>query len=131
MKQFIENIGGIFIYSEKPAELAAWYEKALGIQHTHTEEHSAWFADFKYQQGEGDNKQQYALWSILAIDKKPKIEGKTFTVNLRVSNIHETVEHLKSLKVQVKDVEEYPQGKFAWLNDPDGNAIELWENTPA
>ncbi|MGY5863721.1 MAG: hypothetical protein RTV41_03905 [Candidatus Thorarchaeota archaeon] len=39
--------------------------------------------------------------------------------------------HLKNggVAVDEKGIEEPPQGKFAWIFDPEGNKIELWEPT--
>jgi predicted enzyme related to lactoylglutathione lyase len=40
----------------------------------------------------------------------------------------EVLSHLKSKGVVIEKTEEYPSmGTFAWLKDPDGNQIELWE----
>jgi predicted enzyme related to lactoylglutathione lyase len=40
----------------------------------------------------------------------------------------ETLSHLQSKGVAIDKTEEYEGfGKFAWLTDPDGNKIELWE----
>jgi len=57
------------------------------------------------------------------------IGQKKNTLNLRVQNCEETVKLLKSKGVDVKAVELYPQGKFSWCRDPDGNHIEIWEDT--
>ena len=38
---------------------------------------------------------------------------------------------LKELKnngiEQIGEIEEYEYGRFAWIEDPEGNKIELWE----
>jgi predicted enzyme related to lactoylglutathione lyase len=40
----------------------------------------------------------------------------------------EVLSHLKSKGVVIEKTVEYPSmGIFAWLKDPDGNQIELWE----
>ena len=40
----------------------------------------------------------------------------------------EFIELLRSEKVEiVGEVEEYEYGRFAWVLDPEGNKIELWE----
>ena len=41
-----------------------------------------------------------------------------------------TLGHLKSKGVAIEKTEEYPgMGTFAWLKDPDGNPVELWQPT--
>ena len=45
-----------------------------------------------------------------------------------MKNMSETLSRLKSKGVVIEKTQEYPDyGNFAWLKDPDGNAIELWE----
>jgi predicted enzyme related to lactoylglutathione lyase len=40
----------------------------------------------------------------------------------------DVLSHLKSKGVAIEKTEEYPSyGNFAWVRDPDGNKIELWE----
>jgi predicted enzyme related to lactoylglutathione lyase len=42
--------------------------------------------------------------------------------------MEDIVSHLTSKGVAIEKTEEYPSmGKFAWLKDPDGNSIELWD----
>ena len=41
----------------------------------------------------------------------------------------ETSNHLKGKGITVKDSQEYPEGKFTWMNDIEGCPIELWEDT--
>jgi catechol 2,3-dioxygenase-like lactoylglutathione lyase family enzyme len=45
-----------------------------------------------------------------------------------VKNLGEVLSHLKSKGVPIEKTAEYPSyGNFAWVRDPDGNKIELWE----
>ena len=49
-------------------------------------------------------------------------------VNYRVENLVELLEVLRKEGIKVvKEMEEYDYGKFAWILDPEGNRIELWE----
>jgi predicted enzyme related to lactoylglutathione lyase len=49
-------------------------------------------------------------------------------LNLRVCNLDAIVEQLRAAGVEVLvDPQTYPNGRFARLHDPEGNAIELWE----
>ncbi len=48
--------------------------------------------------------------------------------NFRVENLLLLLAELKNGGVTiVGDVETYDYGKFAWILDPEGNKIELWE----
>ena len=58
------------------------------------------------------------------INDKPR----TGKINYRVKNLGEVLSHLKSKGVVIEKTAEYPSyGNFAWVKDPDGNPIELWE----
>ena len=127
MKPLIAHVGGIFIYSENPKELAEWYTKHLGIQYEYTSEYKAYYASFFYLEPESKQK-RYLAWSINHTDKRPTYkEGKVFTVNYRVHNLDDTLAHLRSLNVPIKGQEDHEEGRFAWIDDPEGNTIELWQ----
>jgi predicted enzyme related to lactoylglutathione lyase len=52
----------------------------------------------------------------------------SFMVNYRVDNLGEMLEQLKAAGVEVvQGPESHENGKFAWIMDPDGNKVELWE----
>lgn len=77
-----------------------------------------------------DSSKKYTVFSIAkAAEKLSEKREKTFTLNLRIKNMDETKTHLDQLGVEVKGPEIHDEGKFAWVTDPDGNAIELWEDT--
>jgi len=49
-------------------------------------------------------------------------------VNFRVRDLAAMVSQLQAAGIEVKvDPEQYPNGRFARVHDPEGNAIELWE----
>ncbi len=56
------------------------------------------------------------------------VAGKQWMINFRVANLDAIVAQLHSAGVAVEiDPEQYPNGRFARLKDPEGNSIELWE----
>jgi predicted enzyme related to lactoylglutathione lyase len=56
-------------------------------------------------------------------------KSQQFMLNFRVDNLDSLLKKLKADKVKiVKDVEAYDgMGRFASIEDPEGNRIELWE----
>lgn len=128
--QHVAAIGGVFIYSENPKKLAEWYKKHLGIEYQYTPEYNAFYASFPYLDTDGKQK-RYTAWSILSAKLRPKLDFRAFTVNYRVHNIEDTVGNLKLQGLNIRGVDIFPEGKFAWLDDPEGNHIELWEDTTA
>lgn len=124
----IANIGGIFLYSEHPKELSEWYKKYLGIKFKYTKEYDAHYASFPYKDLHY-KKETYSIFSIMPLKDRPFCKERPFTINLRVYDIEKVVDYLRKLDVNVKGIEIYDEGKFAWMEDLDGNHIELWEDT--
>ena len=51
-------------------------------------------------------------------------------INYRVDNLEALLLELKSNKVKIiGEMQEFDYGKFAWVIDPDGRKVELWEPT--
>ncbi len=51
-------------------------------------------------------------------------------LNFRVRNLDAMVAQLRDAGIEVTvDPETYPNGRFARLSDPEGNPIQLWEDT--
>ena len=49
-------------------------------------------------------------------------------INYRVDNLDEMLAHLRAAGIEVTGgPESHENGKFAWIIDPDGNKVELWE----
>jgi predicted enzyme related to lactoylglutathione lyase len=49
-------------------------------------------------------------------------------INYRVDDLSELLANLRAAGVEVlKGPESIENGKFAWIADPDGNKVELWE----
>ena len=54
--------------------------------------------------------------------------GQAWMINFRVANLDRMITQLRAKGIEVTlDPEIYPNGRFARLNDPEGNPIELWE----
>ena len=54
--------------------------------------------------------------------------ASSFMINYRVDNMAELVAHLQANGVEIlQGPESHENGTFAWILDPDGNKVELWE----
>jgi predicted enzyme related to lactoylglutathione lyase len=52
-------------------------------------------------------------------------------INFRVADLDWLLEQLRAEGVEILgNTEVYEYGKFAWIRDPEGNKIELWEPAP-
>ena len=48
-------------------------------------------------------------------------------INYRVANMERMLEQLRKSGVKIEKVEDFAYGRWAWITDPEGNRIELWE----
>jgi len=119
MKRVI-GIGGIFFKAENPKQLAAWYEKHLGIDFG-----GKTYSDFQFQKRE----KGWTAFSLFQQDTQYfDPSAKEFMLNLRVENLDSLLETLRGEGVHVFDEKEDAEyGKFGWILDPEGNKIELWQ----
>ena len=54
-----------------------------------------------------------------------------FMINYRVDDLDGLLEALRAEGVEIDPKrEDYDYGRFAWITDPEGNKIELWEPPP-
>ena len=128
----IDGIGGVFLFSNNPKQLAEWYRDSLGIVAAGQDsECNSLFTTFDHRDLENPEVKRTVAWAIMRATQDIKDKPRTGQINYRVKNMAEVLEHLKSKGVAIEKTAEYPgYGKFAWLKDPDGNKIELWEPSP-
>ena len=71
----------------------------------------------------------YTVWSPFEAKTKYFSPSKQpFMINFRVENLEKLLKHLKKERIKiVGEMQIYEYGKFAWIIDPDGVKIELWE----
>lgn len=115
----VDGIGGFFFRSRDPAALADWYERHLGVDPVpgdysgrpwHTDAGATVFAPFP------------ADTEYLGAPEQ------AFMLNFRVRDLDAMAQQLDAAGVDVEiDAERYPNGRFARLEDPEGNPIQLWE----
>ena len=109
----VTGIGGVFFRAKDPAALSDWYKKNLGINGM----------DWVQQQG------QTVFAPFPADTDYFGSESQNFMLNFRVDDLDGMLKQLRLNNVKiVKDVEEQTGvGRFASIEDPEGNRIELWE----
>ena len=118
----VTGIGGIFFKADDPERLAAWYREHLGIAIAAGE---SYFSFNWRDDRDGDG---MTVWSLFERDSDYFRSEVPFMVNYRVDDLDGLLTALRSEGVAVDDrLEETPYGRFAWLTDPEGNRIELWE----
>ena len=120
----VTGIGGVFFKSRgSGAELSAWYEKNLGITLESWGGAILKWTDDKASDG------GMTVWNAANSDTKWFSPSESsFMINYRVDKMDELLEQLKQNGVEIlKGPDSEENGKFAWIMDPDGNKVELWE----
>ena len=124
----IDGIGAVFLFTSDTKRLATWYRDCLGIITAGGDaECKTFYATFDSRDIENPETKHTMAWTIVHTDHDIKDKPRTGKINYRVKKMAEALSHLKSKGVTIEKTEEYPYGMFAWLKDPDGNQIELWE----
>ena len=125
----VDGIGGAFLFTNDVKRLAAWYRDCLGIiPQGEDAECKSVYAAFEYRDLAKPELKRTIAWSIMPTKENIKDAPRTGKINYTVNSMSETLAHLKSKGVAIEKSEEYPgMGTFAWLKDPDGNSVELWE----
>lgn len=112
------GIGGVFFKAEDGAALRDWYARVLGFQ---TEE---WGGAVFQPQDRG-----YQVWSPFKPDSDHFSPSTLpFMINLMVDDLDGVLAKAASEGVEPtgrQDDEAF--GKFAWVVDPNGLKVELWE----
>jgi len=120
----VTGIGGVFFKSTGDhAALAAWYRTHLGLA---LEDWGGAILRWPDDTAEDGG---LTVWTVAGKDSTWFSPSQSsFMINYRVDNMAEMVEQLRAGGVEVlQGPESHENGKFAWIMDPDGNKIELWE----
>ena len=120
----VTGIGGIFLKAKDAPALRAWYQRHLGV------DVQAWGgAAFTWSDADGKPTGGTTVWSVVSNDSDQFAPGNaSFMVNYRVEDLLGLVDALKAEGCNVLDkIDDSEYGKFAWVIDPEGNKVELWE----
>ena len=122
----VTGIGGVFFKSKSNhKELAAWYARHLRIAL------EPWGgAILKWPDDKAEDR-GLTVWHVAEKDSEWfSPSTSSFMINYRVDDLDELLAQLGRDGVSItKGPESHENGKFAWILDPDGNKIELWQPT--
>lgn len=120
----VTGIGGIFFKAKDPKALAAWYQRHLGI------DVQPWGgAAFTWTDEAGQPVAGTTIWSVASATAETFAPTTApFMINYRVADVRALAAALREEGCNVLDkVEDGEYGRFAWVMDPEGNKVELWE----
>lgn len=114
----VHGIGGVFFKTSDPAALAAWYHRVLGFGG------GPWPGAMWPHGDKG-----YTLWSPFEADTTYfEPSASPFMINFIVDDMDGVLARAAAEGVEPTGRDDSdPNGRFAWLMDPAGLKIELWE----
>ncbi len=117
----VTGVGGVFVRSKDPKALSAWYRDVLGL------EIKPWGgAILRY---DAPSHPPMVVWAPFP-PKNDEMAPSTreFMINFAVDDMDAYVARLTAKGVPIlKRDDKDPNGRFAWILDPDGTKIELWQ----
>jgi len=120
----VTGIGGIFFKAKDAPALHAWYKRHLGI------DVQVWGgAAFSWSDESGKPTGGTTIWSV-GPESGDQFAPSTapFMINYRVGDARALHQALKDEGCNVLDkIDESEYGIFAWVIDPEGNKVELWQ----
>ncbi|OGO33013.1 MAG: hypothetical protein A2Z16_14260 [Chloroflexi bacterium RBG_16_54_18] len=139
--QFINGLGGAFIFSNDPSRLAEWYSSCLGLKYESDESGESFWLVFWALNPDDPTRKYDTTFAIMQAASAishliPDIEPKSmygdqhYMLNLRTHDLQALVQMLESKGVPIIRQEEMVYGKFAWIRDLDGNRLELYQPSP-
>jgi catechol 2,3-dioxygenase-like lactoylglutathione lyase family enzyme len=130
----VTGLGGVFFKANNPDLLYEWYEKHLGIKRESYGVMFSWRDDGDPEGGTAwsifpkesgyFNSENVPLQPEAGLNRPPQ----QLMINYRVDNLDALLEALRGEGVWIDPKrEDADYGRFAWIMDPEGNRIELWE----
>lgn len=120
----ITGVGGIFFKAKDPKALAAWYRDVLGLPLQN------WGgAALRY---DAPQHPPALIWNVLPESTNyfaPSTSG--LMINYAVDDMDAFILRLNAKGVTPLKRTDDASGRFAWILDPEGNKIELWQPKPA
>jgi catechol 2,3-dioxygenase-like lactoylglutathione lyase family enzyme len=119
----ITGVGGVFVASHDPKALAAWYRDVLGIAL------QPWGgATLSY---DAPGHPPVLVWNAFRPEDGYVAPSKReFMIDFAVDDLDAFTARLKAKGVTILKQQSDASGKFAWILDPDGTKIELWQPKP-
>ena len=114
----VTGLGGIFYKVADTAATKAWYQENLGVG-------GEWGAMFPYK---NDNPEGFSLLSPFKADSDYFAPSEApFMINLRVDDLDSFIADLAVKGISILGRQDEDYGRFAWILDPDGIKIELFQ----
>ncbi|MGJ3231973.1 MAG: VOC family protein [Oceanicaulis sp.] len=119
------GLGGVFIKSEHPEKTKNWYRDVLGV-----EINAYGGMDFLHKRAaDAFPKAARTVFDRFKVESDYFAPSeKSFMINLIVDDLDAAIARIAAAgEAMVGEPESYDYGRFAWVMDPDGVKVELWQ----
>ena len=123
----VDGIGGVFIHANDAKGLSNWYAHHFGMRIETYEDGKVYGTEFKYRRLSDSSKVDSTVFSISQSKTTLPPERLECVINYRVRDLTAFLEQLKADGIAIEKTEDFDYGRFAWVRDPEGNRIELYE----
>lgn len=120
----VTGIGGVFLKARGDAQkLAQWYETHLGLTLEDFGGAILQWAEDKAEDG------GLTVWATAEAEGSWfSPSASPFMINYRIDDMDGMLAPLEAAGVAIiQGPERHENGRFAWIMDPEGNKVELWE----
>ncbi len=116
----VDGIGGVFFRADDADALGRWYAEHLGVgAPPDADDEPVWVPE--------RGPTVFAPFGAEHWDS-PHLGPTGWGINFRVRDLDAMVGQLRAAGIEVEvDGETHPNGRFAQLHDPEGNAVQLWQ----
>ena len=123
----VDGIGGVFIHANDAKALSNWYAHHFGLKLETYEDGKVYGTEFKYRRLSDSSKVDSTVFSITQSKVPLASERTEAVINYRVRDLPAFLEQLKADGIEIEKTEDFDYGRFAWIKDPEGNRIELYQ----
>lgn len=113
----VHGVGGVFLRADDTIGLRRWYADVLGV----------------VDPPDGVWRQQAGPTVVAAFPRDSDYfpPDQQVMLNFRVADLDALLQQLRDAGVPVLRQEDHDDiGRFAWVADPEGNHVELWQPAP-
>lgn len=117
----VTGVGGVFFRARDPGALGEWYQRHLGVPYADG------FAKFVWR--DDPDAEACTVWVPFEQDTPYFGPGsQQVMINFRVDDLDTLLAELAAAGIVIApERSEESHGRFAWITDPEGNRVELWE----
>jgi len=122
------GLSGVRLYARDPVALARWYSTHLGLGMQSEEGGSSGcFHSFDAAATANSGSAEAPSWGVIPSETGAAVPDERCLVGYRVLDLDASLAALKAGGVEFEGPVECDHGRYAWLRDPEGNPVELYE----